>query len=83
MRKIQMALSSSYQQGMNFVSVIVAHTKKNSQFQFTIFLVVTTETINIAVLDVNDNVPQFEDDYSIIEASTVHMHWQPIILRHV
>ena len=80
-----MALSSSYQQGMNFVSVIVAHTstKKKSQFQFTIFLVVTTETINIAVLDINDNVPQFEDDYSIIEASTVHMHWQPIILRHV
>ena len=27
-----------------------------------------TETINITVIDLNDNEPIFEDDYSLIEA---------------
>ena len=35
---------------------------------FTLQLDEATETINITVIDLNDNEPIFEDDYSLIEA---------------
>ena len=81
------ASRSSYQPAIKSVSVAIVHTSKRTlTFSFHIFQLrvdVATETINITVIDLNDNEPKFVGDYSLIEAriniQLIRNYWQWVL----